>query len=197
LSLGTAEVREAGYDQYVAWGRWTNGTAKVTVIGFTSNQQYSSSSGMHYLIGSPSTSLPTTGSATYSLLGATLATGNGTVPLTLSGNAAVIFAPNLGTRVGLDVSLSNANGQLIYRILTTGGLSNASASELRLTGSNKLQGSLPVLSDHSSSECKNGVCTAEVSGAFYGPQQQRLGLGYQIRNRTGVRIEGVATFKKD
>ncbi len=196
ISRGTAEVKEAGYDQYVAWGRWTNGSTKVTVIGFNSSQQYSNNSGMHYLIGSPSASLPTSGSATYSLLGATLATGNNTAPLTLSGSASVIFAPNLGTRVGLDVTLSNPNDKL-YRILSTGGLSNPIASELRLIGPNKLQGILPVLSTISSTDCTDGTCTATVSGAFFGPEQQRLGLGYQIRRGTGVKIEGVATFKKD
>lgn len=196
LSVGTAEVREAGYDSYAAWGRWTNGQVRSTVIGMGLNSQIAANEGMHYLIGSPSLSMPTSGSATYSLQGATLATGEGTL-LTFSGRAAVLFAPNLGTKVGLETTLSNSSG-IQYQMMTLGGLTNVSQSELRMTSLNRFSGTIGVTSTNTNSECAgNSGCSARVDGSFYGNEQQRLGLSYQIRKPGNGRIDGVAVFKRD
>ena len=63
----------------MAWGRWTgtvtgtNGTAFSITPG--------TSEGYHYIVGIPATAMPTSGSATYTFVGATKATGM-SVPLT-------------------------------------------------------------------------------------------------------------------
>ena len=199
LNRGTAVASEAGYDQYVAWGRWTNGVVNVRFLGlFNTTQQLEASDGIHYLVGVPTESLPTAGTATYSLLGATLATGKGVAPLTVSGSAAVTFAPTLGTRIGLDLSLDRNNGAQTYRITSTGGLTNPSLSELRLISPNRFEGTLAVSSNTSEIGCNtSGSCTAAFTGGFFGPSAQRLGVSYAILRNQSVRIEGVATFKKN
>ena len=199
LNRGTAVASEAGYDPYVAWGRWTNGTVNVRLLGlFTSTQRLEAHDGIHYLVGVPTESLPTAGSATYSLLGATLATGKGVDPLTVSGNVAVTFAPNLGTRIGLDLRLDRNNGAQTYQITSTGGLTNPSLSELRLISPNRFGGALAVTSNTSEIGCNaTGACTATFTGGFFGPSAQRLGVSYAILRNQSVRIEGVATFKKN
>jgi len=77
-----------GTDGILAWGRWTG---NVTASGAA--QTYSANQGMHYVIGTPTATMPTTGTATYALLGATRPTDvSGLVgPGTFSGSLNVIF----------------------------------------------------------------------------------------------------------
>ena len=191
-------MREAGFDAYVAWGRWTNGAVNARLFGIiNTTQQLNANSGIHYLVGVPTQSMPTSGEATYSLLGATLATGKEVAPLNVTGSAAVVFAPNLGTRIGLDLRLASATGDQEYRLTTTGGLGNARLSELRLTTPNRFDATVGLSTNGVDSACNNGACTATVTGGFFGPDAQRLGVSYAILRNRSVRIEGVATFKKN
>src|SRR6185295_4523188 len=55
-----------GTDGILAWGRWIGQVLPVAGL-----QNYSDNQGLHYVIGTPSATLPTTGTATYTLAGAT------------------------------------------------------------------------------------------------------------------------------
>ncbi len=196
LSRGTAQAVDAGYDAYVAWGRWTNGEARTSIAGLVSSHLLTDPSSMHYLIGSPSMSMPTSGSADYSLIGATIATGAATEPYEFSGSLRVVFAPNLGTRVGMNATLSS-NGQAQYQLTTTGGLSNPEQSELRMISLNRFRGTVATQSLTNDRDCQANGCSTEVQGTFFGNQQQRVGIGYVLRGRNGAKMQGVAVFKRD
>jgi hypothetical protein len=198
ISRVTAKVAEAGADQYVAWGRWTNGVVATNILGAPIVNELSAREGIHYVIGIPSTTMPTSGSATYSLLGATLATSRDTELFVLTGNAAVVFAPQLGTKVGLDAKLQEQHGQLEFRFQTQGGLSDPQKSQISMTSLNRFAGTVDATTNVTPALCENSACKVKISGGFFGPQQQRLGLGYSLQiNGAPAKIQGVATFKRN
>jgi hypothetical protein len=194
----TAQVVESGADQFVAWGRWTNGVVATHLFGIPIVSELSWSQGIHYLIGVPSSSLPTSGSASYSLLGAPQGTSRDSELFTLTGNVAVIFAPQLGTKVGLDLTLRNQPSGLEFYVQTAGGLTNPGQSSLQMTSISRFQGIANATTNQTPQLCANGACKAEISGGFFGEQQQRLGIGYKLRiNGAEAKIQGIATFKKN
>src|SRR5690606_30501249 len=77
LSSGTTRVAEAGADEWVSWGRWTEGSAVMRVVGLPFLVPYSANTGMHYLVGSPALTVPTSGEFAYALAGATAPTMSG------------------------------------------------------------------------------------------------------------------------
>lgn len=62
-------VSVAGNDGIIAWGRWLGGT--TTGMGPFGGQDLASFGPLHYAAGLPATNMPTTGMATYSMIGAT------------------------------------------------------------------------------------------------------------------------------
>jgi hypothetical protein len=198
LSRVTAKVVDFGADQYVAWGRWTQGIVAAEIFGTPIISELSSFEGIHYLIGVPSSSMPTSGSATYSLLGATQATSRDSELFTFTGNAAVVFAPKLGTKVGLDFKLQNKPDGLEFNVQTNGGLRDPNQSQLQMINLNRFQGVVLATTNITPQLCANSGCKVEISGGFFGEQQQRIGLGYLLRiNGAEAKLQGVATFKKN
>ena len=203
LSRGTAEFADTGHDAYVSWGRWTDGTARLNLIGFGNNIRLSESQGIHYLVGVPTVTLPTSGMFSYDLIGSTRPTiSDGSVhPGTLTASAVVQFGTGTTTRVALNGTVAIAN--TLFPFTTNGGLANPGSSQLTLTGASSFGGVLlthPTNAQaHGSSalNCGGAGCNVNVHGGFFGPEAARLGIDYAIQERTGDRtISGVGVFTK-
>lgn len=173
---------EFGTDGILAWGRWT-GTVAVPGSLF-GTQSYNADQGLHYVIGMPTPTMPTTGTATYTLLGATRPTyvGANTGPGTFSrfGTIDVTFgARALVTIKGFSVEMPDQ----------TYSLKDASTS---------VSGSSFILSTtaNSASACSAG-CTADVNGFFAGASAERIGVGYIINSAyPSDSVVGTAAFTK-
>jgi hypothetical protein len=204
LSRGTATVADGGADSVASWGRWIDGEARTSALGLDTSHPQSPRAGMHYLVGIPTLTMPTSGAASYSLIGATQPTfsDGARMPGSFAGAAVVQFGSGLTTRVALDAQV-RFEGDATYRFATTGGLANPSATNLTMTGANAFQGTLAVQTgpDASALGCSASVaCKATVTGGFLGPAASTLGLGYTIAPAGGgsqTTINGVGVLRRD
>jgi len=142
------------------------------------------------VVGMPTTSMPQTGTAIYTLIGATQPTYNdGTVPPgTFSGTLSVDFGQRtvgMGLSVGID-----GKGYAI------GG--NAQISGSTFSGSTlSTSTGILTIAPTGGGACGSSGCTASVDGFFAGANAARAGLGYQIVDTgAGRNILGVAAFGK-
>ncbi len=193
LSAGTTRVAEAGNDAMVSWGRWTEGSTQLSFLGVNVATPYSANQGMHYLVGTPVVSLPTSGTFRYELLGATRPTtqDGSLAPGNFSGQAVVQFASGQSARVGLSAQVGIGAAQ--YGFQTNGGLANVSNSQLRVATDYGISGEIAF----SGNACNGGRCLATVSGGLFGPGGERLGVSYSINpGANSTRIDGVAVFKR-
>jgi hypothetical protein len=171
--------RDFGTDGVVAWGRWI-GPVKVpgSILG---TENYDANRGLHYVVGMPTPSMPQTGTATYTLLGATQPTyiDGSTLPGIFSGTLSVGFAK---------VTTVNANFTVAMPDRTYG-----------LTGS-AITSSANFFINPQVSGCINSSCGGIVQGFFAGPTAERAGVGYHIGDvdQTGINkdIVGAAAFKQ-
>jgi hypothetical protein len=154
---------EFGTDGVLAWGRWTGGYTK----GATPVTQ-GPNDGLHYVIGMPATSMPTSGTFTYNMIGATSPTfGNAsTAPGTVS---SATLIGNFTTGSVTANLVANAGG-FVYTGNASGSISGATFSG---TGSASATGS----------GC-SGSCTLGVNGFFAGAGATRAGFAYQFTNAT-------------
>jgi hypothetical protein len=196
LSSGTASIAEAGSDTVISWGRWTNGNASLTVFGIIRPLTLNQNQGMHYLVGTPVLSVPTSGTFSYDLLGATRPTDrSGTVaPGTFTGQAVVQFGPGQSSKVGLSAQVSIGGNN--YGITTNGGVTQPQHSQLHLNSSYSFSADLN--NGLTGAACNAGAnCSVNVSGGLFGAQGQRLGLSYTLSpGATQSKIDGVAVFKR-
>lgn len=170
----------------VAWGRWigdVSGTGPNTfsLSGATANQ------GFHYVVGIPTTLLPASGSATYTLLGATKPTGSdgSLAPGTFSGTMSVTF----GVSTTISLSAQLAFSGFTYNLT---GFGSSSSGAPHFTGS--MSGS--STGTPGAYTC-SGSCTASVDGAFFGSGAAYSGYAYKVGNTTGgTSVSGVAVFKQ-
>ena len=172
-ALGSAAVTFSATDGIIGWGRW-NGTT-------TGNFPHPLTLGVFdYVVGIPTAVMPTSGTATYSLIGFTTpATSIGTLPAVSSGSLTGALIADFGAgSVRTDLVVSSAAGA--YTV--AGGLSISGASF-----------SNPSLSTGCSS-----ICTTSIQGYFFGPGAVRAGLTYQIDD-SGVNAKtvGAAAFRKN
>ena len=187
---GTQVKGESGNDGIIAWGRWTGG-ANLTYAcdGGTCTAQptYNDNQGLHYVVGLPTPSLPTSGTATYELLGATSPTYvDGTSAAgKFTGSLNVTFNPTYAN-VGMNFNVAMPNG-VGYSI--TGSTTTASSLFSASTNNEDLSVS------GSGGGCAAGVCSSQVQGFFAGASAQRAGVAYQI-NDSSAQILGAAAFTK-
>jgi len=183
-SLGSGSHADFGTDGIVAWGRWIG---PVSIVGSwcegtCSGTNYSVDQGLHYAVGLPTPSLPPSGSATYTLLGATQPTyiDGSTAPGTLTGSLDVNFgAFTVGTN--LNIAMPDAS----YSIRGNSLISSSSAFFFGQTGNGLT--------------CAGGSsgCNARVDGFFAGAAAERAGLGYHVDDFvSGKDVVGSAAFKK-
>ena len=209
ISRGTTQVVEAGYNTDVSWGRWVNGNARITVLGFQGNRGVGSNNGVHYLVGVPTVTLPTSGSAYYAIAGATSPTfASGAVaPGVFTGQGLVQFAAGQDTKIGFKGDMVFGSGERYHlfsngaRMDDAGRLVEIGNTQLRMTGRTTFSGSIGVASQGSADRlgCGGGNCQANLEGGFYGPAAARMGVGYSV-GRTqggGDTINGVAVLNRE
>jgi hypothetical protein len=182
-----APFTDFGNDGIIAWGRWTgNVTGLANIRGpLAVNENYSANQGLHYIVGMPTAQMPTVGSATYTLLGATSPTylDGSTAPGTLTGNLNVNFG-QMTVGVSLNVAMPDGKG---YGV---GGAAQISGNFIfGSTGTG-------LATSGTGGACING-CNALVNGFFAGTSAERVGLGYHINDIASSKdVIGAAAFKK-
>ncbi|MDO4230526.1 MAG: FecR domain-containing protein [Lautropia sp.] len=192
LHRDTAVYVDTGHDGTVSWGRWQGGKVRLGRMLFDLQEALKQEASIHYVVGTPTLTMPTEGSARYELVGATSPTfGSGAhAPGSFTGHGFVQFGPGTGTRVALDGELKFGNTQL-YRMSTQGAqfdqnnqLIGTGPNGLRMNGSNTFSGQLQVqsLGQEDVLKCGEGDCRAAVDGAFFGEQAGRLGFTYSVAN---------------
>lgn len=176
LESGSAHA-DFGTDGIIAWGRWID---NVSILGDAVS--YSTNTGLHYVVGLPTPTLPTTGFATYTLLGATRPTyvDGSTVPGTFAGSLNVSF----GATASIDAIFTVAMPDRTYGISTKGTLTSTATFSFT----------------PSMSGCFSSTCGGFVQGFFAGPTAERAGVGYQITDVdpkfVTKEIVGAAAFQK-
>jgi hypothetical protein len=183
---------EFGTDGILAWGRWTGGVDVASGCGTPPCKvTYDPDQGLHYVIGLPTPSLPTSGSASYALLGATSPTyvnSGGTAPGTFSGKLDVTFLAT-GATVGMNLNVSMPDG----KGYAVGGSASTGLGSSLFSGSTS--DSLTVAGTTRAACAAASGCSASVQGFFAGGSAQRVGLGYSITDYEST-VVGAAAFKK-
>ncbi len=171
-----------GTDGMLAWGRWI-GPAAIPGA-FLGTENYSANQGLHYVVGMPTPVLPASGSATYTLLGATQPTyiDGSTVPGKFSGTLSVSF----GAIASIDANFTVAMPDLTYGMSVKG----APTSTALFSFTPTMTGCLSTTS-----------CSGSVQGFFAGPTAERAGVGYHIADFDPNKfiskdIVGAAAFQK-
>jgi len=178
LSSGSRHA-DFGTDGILAWGRWIDG---VSILGLT--ESFNANQGLHYVVGIPTASMPQTGSATYSLLGATRPTylDGSDAPGTFTGSLNVTFGAQASVGMVFNVAMPGRNYTMSGTAVANGSTFTASSLDkvLSVTGS-----------------CVS--CGGLVEGFFAGTNAERAGVGYHINDSaqlTGTDILGSAAFTK-
>lgn len=161
----------------IGWTRWASGT-----VNQGTNRNYNANTGLHVLWGTPVSDMPTSGSATYSLVGSTRPTiSSGVVaPGTFTGSLGVNFAT---MRVGWSSNIVFGSDTYVFN--SAGGAAAPSVTlgaDGRFTG-----GSAP------------GGVDGSATGFLAGPGASHAGFTYQILvpNQGNTYIAGAAAFRRD
>ena len=167
VTNGSALPQSAGNDGVIAWGRWVDGT---------DNQGNNLAGGrpLHYVVGLPVTNMPTTGTASYDIIGATAACNFN------CGQTAV-------TSSTLAVNFGAANGTFTMGMLIGGA---------PMSGGGNLTFRSGTLFDANGSIAGNSMYGA---GFFAGPAASRAGMAYNVNYEGyggGGNISGVMAYKK-
>lgn len=174
----TAALAEAGNDGIIGWGRWTNGQY---LTGGSANS-LSANQGLHYVVGLPTAAMPSTGSASYSLVGSTNPTG-------VSG----AWAPGKFTLTSLSINFGTTNYlNVAFLVGIDGKTYNASTSAAPFTGNNF---STPLTVVNGGGGACGSGCSGSVAGMFYGDAAARLGINYKVIDDTNT-ITGAAAMTK-
>lgn len=163
-----------GYDGVIGWGRFygliSTGAGPITL---TPNQ------GLHTAVGIPSASMPTAGTGTYALIGATrptLSTG-AWAPGTVTGGSLSVNFANSTISGDLTFDMNNTSFSMIW---------NGTASGTRFS-----------LTSASVTGCPATGCAAAAAGFFAGGGASRAGMVYQLGGGglPGT-IDGAAAFSQ-
>jgi hypothetical protein len=180
-SLSTGTVAVTASDGIIGWGRWI-GT--YTTTGPASQILTPPGGVIDYVVGIPTAVMPTTGTATYSLMGYTSPTdSNGLPGYTVSGSLSANFA---NSTVGVNMSVANP-------ATTTYTFNNTATTPFAIAAGSTFSGTITTTSS-SPTYCTIG-CTTSVNGFFAGTNASRAGLSYSISD-LGNSIQGVAAFTR-
>ena len=182
LYTGGSASNLSATDGTVAWGRW-NSTSDFSGVP----SDYSGNKGLHYVIGLPTPTMPTTGSFTFNLFGATnpTAVDGGVAPGTFTGSVNVNFATGnaaLTMNIAMPGFTYNVAGQNVAFASNT-----FSATNITTVTAGAVPGA------YCSVACKTGV-----EGAFYGAGATHLGLSYSVNDAGATKqsIIGAAAFNR-
>lgn len=180
--LSGSRHADFGTDGILAWGRWIDG---VSIFGTV--ETYNSNTGLHYVVGLPTPLMPQTGSATYTLIGATSPTEiNGILaPGSFSGTMSVTDWSTGAINMNLNVDMPAAGlGYLINgsALISGSTFSGSFGKGQGVTGTNL-------------NSCAS-TCSASVQGFFAGATAERAGLGYHVNDNFSTDIVGTAAFTK-
>src|SRR5690606_13364439 len=115
-------------------------------------------------------------------------------PGTFSGSAAVRFAPGEAARLGLDATVAFSEGS--FRIATEGGAANPGASSVRLDANHAFDAVVGAAQSRGNF-CNGPSCAARIGGGLFGPNGERLGVGYTIIGANpSTTIDGVGVFTR-
>lgn len=158
----------------IEWGRWIGGPTAAG--GFGNNLTFGTNQGWHYVVGMPATSMPTSGTATFSLLGATTPTlsdnvggGLGTGQVTSATATANFLSGSLTANMGL--TFNGSSGASNYSLASTGSFSPGTPD---VFGSGSL-----TFGSGAVNVCPSS-CSASVNGFFAGTGATHLGLVYDV-----------------
>jgi hypothetical protein len=187
LDPATGVHADFGTDGILAWGRWTGLVSGAYdfdgVLPFSAT--YSANQGFHYVVGMPTTSMPTTGSATYALLGAsrpTYVSDIGVAPGAFTGSLSVNFGA-LSVGVNLNIVMPDTT-YAIGGSATLAGPTFVGVEGQALTTTSPNGG------------CQSG-CNSLVVGFFAGSTAERAGLGYHVNDFLANKdVLGTAAFQK-
>lgn len=167
-SLDTAIVSFSATDGIIGWGRWDGNMT-------FNNSPYVGT--MHYIIGLPTAVMPTSGNATYNLMGYTNPTASDfSTGYTVNGSIYVDFTGTPSSKLNLTIANSNNNFSIADQYITMSG--STLSGYLTTTGT----------------AC-GGSCSTSVNGFFAGANAERVGLSYSMLVPAGT-ITGVAAFAK-
>lgn len=189
---------EANNMDGLAWGRWI-GRVMNCPTSFCATDTYSADEGYHYVVGTPTVTMPIGGGGTYNLLGATSPTyvnGN-TAPGTFKGTLDIAFTPT-GANIGmnLNVTMPDSHNYAIGGSLATGSGPIFSGSAFNSFGTQTTPLTIVAGAGAAPGTCTCG-CGALVSGFFSGTTAERVGLSYMVTDVvTPSAIVGAAAFKK-
>jgi hypothetical protein len=165
-----ASVSGARSDDIISWGTWTGSFLDADVRYMLQENQ-----GMHYVIGKPApTPALLHGSATYTLLGATPATGTDNGQQGTLGSATTLWldfasrSVNLSMQVNYGADSYNVDTRTSKQPMTLNrGFASFEGGRLTTTG------------------CAAGNCETEIRGIIVGQTAERAGFAYQINDTLG------------
>lgn len=178
-SLGSAAVTFSATDGIIGWGRWDGNTIA------TGPMSPGLSSGVfHYVIGLPTATMPTTGTATYNLMGYTNPTAtDGSTGWGVKGDLSVTFGTSIASVAINNLTIWNSNHTYVVNTLT---------SPLSASNSNPVFSGSFVNTTSPTGSC-GASCATSISGFFAGTNASRAGLSYQITGNT-QNVQGAAAF---
>jgi len=168
----------------VAWGRWTGQVAFAAGA-----PTFGTNEGLHYVVGLPTPTMPTTGVANFSVVGATNPTtsdGNGGLGTLAAGSLNVNFAGGGTASLGVTTSFPGGWG---HNLVMSGNISGQ-----RMTGS--ASGNFDVSTPPPAYACGACGCSASFNGAFFGAGASHAGATYRIVAPSGQAISGAVVFKQ-
>ena len=184
-----AKTIEAGGDQFMSIGRWTNG--KVTLPGETPT--LTASQGVHYLVASPDVTFPTSGTIDYSIFAKTSPTSvsQAIAPGVFDGKARIAFNSTGGPLsrielIGTILMPTSSGGTTSYAFGTQAAFDAVSSSGRTIEANKPIEVAEPFRLTSgigsSTSPCPDGSgCSIKFYGAAAGPNAARIGFAYNTQ----------------
>jgi hypothetical protein len=172
----------ASYDNgAIGLGSWVSGTM------WGAGWKNMSLGGFHYVQGLPTATMPTSGTATYSLVGATAPTyshGNN-----ILGNGSLTSAS-----MTIDFMSNIINGNLKFSF--TGGNYSTNFTGSSSASTFTANGNTVLTNGGSTNVCDTAGCSTQINGFFAGTSAKNAGLVYLIQSNQTFTINGAAVLQK-
>lgn len=158
---------------YIGWGNWVGGTA------YTGGSQDIDS--VHYIVGTPTAHMPTTGSAYFSQTGGSAPTGTRYVS---GAGSSIITTGTLNAAGSLNVDFTNS--KLFVNVSGVVGTETFNTN------------SAPAYISSGATFASNSSAAVFINGLFTGAGATRAGLVYGLEGSSAVgRITGAVAFEKN